>query len=364
MKKALILSLLSCSLLHAEEVRVRLTNAPESGIVIFRVFNSANTFGDLRDPIREVRFPLDGRDLYSISDLPVGEIALIVHFDENENGVIDKNFIGIPREAIGFSNDYRPKGPPSFKRAAFPLSEDEVPEFDVRLDKPLGDRGRIGAGVGIIARSSPYKDYNGSVTQVIPAITYTGNRLQIFGPGAQLSLVGGGRFRLAGTANYRLGVYEEDQSDYLEGMGDRDSTRMGGLALQAELPGGVDLSLRYEHDVLDEIGGGTAQLSADKSFSIGILRLGAEVGLNWQSAELNEHDFGVTSAQATDNRAAYLPGDTFSPEAGLSVFIELTRDWLVIMSGSVEWLDNEVVDSPIVADDYVFKGFAALNYLF
>ena len=45
-----------------------------------------------------------------------------------------------------------------------------------------------------------------------------------------------GALRLAAVGNYRIGVYEEDDSEALEGMGDRDSTFMLGLGLQAELP--------------------------------------------------------------------------------------------------------------------------------
>jgi len=47
--------------------------------------------------------------------------------------------------------------------------------------------------------------------------------------------VGSGKTRLAATVNYRIGVYEEIDSPYLEGMGDRRSTAMLGLALKAEL---------------------------------------------------------------------------------------------------------------------------------
>lgn len=95
---------------------------------------------------------------------------------------IDKNFIGIPTEPLGFSNNYKPKGPPSYMQAAFTLAQDEKREFAVRLYRPLGKSGRIGLGVGAISRSCPYRDYNGSVTQVIPAITYNSNRLQVLGP--------------------------------------------------------------------------------------------------------------------------------------------------------------------------------------
>ncbi|BCS96287.1 hypothetical protein DSLASN_19190 [Desulfoluna limicola] len=349
---------------NAAELTVRLDDPPTEGIVAFVLFDSANAFGDLRDPVKLVKHPLDGRDLYLIEEIPAGEYALLVYYDENNNGKIDKNFIGIPKEPLGFSNRYEPKGPPSYSRAAFVLEEEETRHFDVTLYRPMGKLGRLGVGVGVIARSSPYKDYNGGVSQVIPAISYTGSRLQVYGPNIKLGLVGSGKLRLAATGNYRMGVYEEDESDFLEGMGDRKDTFMAGLALQAELPGGVDISALYEHDVLDEIGGGAARLGMSKSFQAGVFRFSPQIGLNWLSSSLSNHDYGVPTENATPERPAYDPGDTVSFEGGLGMFVEITKEWMIIVNTSMEFLDDGVTDSPIVSEDYVIKGFGALNYVF
>jgi uncharacterized protein (DUF2141 family) len=47
--------------------------------------------------------------------------------DENENEDIDTNWLGIPREGFGFSNN--PKmlfGPPKFKKTLFDLNESKT----------------------------------------------------------------------------------------------------------------------------------------------------------------------------------------------------------------------------------------------
>ncbi|MFC1665173.1 MipA/OmpV family protein [Pseudomonadota bacterium] len=349
---------------NAGELTVSIDNPPPKGTVALVLFDSANAFGDLRDPAKVVKHPLDGRQVYRVRDIPPGEYALLVYYDENNNDRIDKNFIGIPKEPLGFSNRYQPKGPPSYSRAAFVLGQGETRHFDVKLYRPLGKRGRLGVGLGIIGRSSPYRDYNGNVSQVIPAISYSGERLQIYGPNIQFGLAGSGKLRLAATGTYRLGVYEEDQSDFLTGMGDREDTFMAGLAIQAELPGGFDLATIYEHDVLNEIGGGTARLELSKSFQLGVFRFSPKTSINWLSSELSNHDYGVPVDKATASRPAYELGDTFSVEAGLGMFIEITRDWLFIMNAGIEYLDDEVTNSPIVSEDYVVKGFAAINYVF
>lgn len=349
---------------YAAELTVRLENPPPTGNVAFLLFDSANAFGDLRDPAKVVKLPLDGREVYRLENVPPSEYALVVYFDENNNDRIDKSFIGIPREPLGFSNRYRPKGPPSYSRAAFVLAEGESRHFDVELYRPLGKFGRLGIGPGIIARSSPYRDYDGGVYQVIPAITYSGERLQIYGPNASFGLFGSGKLRIAATGKYRLGVYEENESDFLEGMGDRKDTFMAGFALLAEIPGGIDISASYEHDVLDRIGGGAARLEFDKSFQFSVFRFSPQIAFNWQSSKLSNHDFGVPNSKATPERPAYDVSDTFSVEGGLGMLIEITRNWLVVVNASVEFMDDEVTDSPIVSKDYVIKGFGAINYVF
>lgn len=348
----------------AAELSVQLENPPSSGTVALALFSSANTFGDLRDPAMLETYTLDGRDSYMLTDIPAGEYALMVYYDENDNFKIDKNFIGIPTEPLGFSNNYRPKGPPSYARAAFTLAEDDRRDFTVDLYRPLGKRGRLGVGVGAISRSSPYRDYDGGVTQVIPAITYNGSRLQVLGPNVSYGLVGTGKLRLAAAGTYRLGVYDEDDSDYLEGMGDRDSTFMAGLALQAELPMGFDMALSYQHDVLDRIGGGEARVAVDKSFQLGTFRFSPELGVNWLAQDLADYDFGVPQKKATADRPAYRLDSVFTVDVGVGILYEITTEWLLVMNVAVEFFDDEITDSPIVDEDYVVKGFFAVNYVF
>jgi uncharacterized protein (DUF2141 family) len=53
-------------------------------------------------------------------DIPPGTYAMAVIHDENMNGKLDTNRLGIPREGYGFSNDAKGwLGPPSFSAASF-----------------------------------------------------------------------------------------------------------------------------------------------------------------------------------------------------------------------------------------------------
>jgi hypothetical protein len=48
-------------------------------------------------------------------------IAIGVYIDENENGKLDTNFFGIPKEQYGFSNNTKAFGIPKFEAAAFAI---------------------------------------------------------------------------------------------------------------------------------------------------------------------------------------------------------------------------------------------------
>lgn len=63
---------------------------------------------------------------FIFSDLPAGTYAFSILHDEDENGKMEKNFLGIPKEGFGFSNNYRPRVKnPSFEDAAFRLKPGE-----------------------------------------------------------------------------------------------------------------------------------------------------------------------------------------------------------------------------------------------
>ena len=61
-----------------------------------------------------------GTTLVTVPAVPVGRYAAIAYYDANGNGKADRNFIGMPTELVGFSNDVRVHfARPRFADAAF-----------------------------------------------------------------------------------------------------------------------------------------------------------------------------------------------------------------------------------------------------
>ena len=63
-----------------------------------------------------------------------GTYAAIILHDENKNGKIDKNFVGIPQEGYASSNNERPRfSAPRFKEASFKVSSDVVTTIKAKM---------------------------------------------------------------------------------------------------------------------------------------------------------------------------------------------------------------------------------------
>ena len=60
----------------------------------------------------------------AFKDVPAGKYAFNAYHDENANGKMDRNLIGIPTEGYAFSRDARGRrGPPLFDAAAFEVKD-------------------------------------------------------------------------------------------------------------------------------------------------------------------------------------------------------------------------------------------------
>ena len=65
--------------------------------------------------------------VFVFEKLPKGDYAIAAYHDENNNGRLDTNFIGLPTEGYAFSNNPRTTmGPPSFAEAKVALHSTRV----------------------------------------------------------------------------------------------------------------------------------------------------------------------------------------------------------------------------------------------
>jgi len=96
------------------------------GILVFQ-----NEDGFPMDPekaTKEVLIPIKEESIkYTFENLPFGEYAVAVMHDENMNDKLDTNFLGIPKEGTGVSNNVKSSlGAPKFKEARFELQGKDI----------------------------------------------------------------------------------------------------------------------------------------------------------------------------------------------------------------------------------------------
>jgi uncharacterized protein (DUF2141 family) len=98
------------------------------GTVNVAVFNSEKDF--LETPYLSMKKDADTTGLvFEFTGIPNGEYTVSLYHDENQNGKLDRNFMGIPDEPYGVSKEGRRMfGPPSYAGAAFKLED-----YNVRL---------------------------------------------------------------------------------------------------------------------------------------------------------------------------------------------------------------------------------------
>ncbi len=112
------------------EVKVHEVGSSEGDIYI-ALYREEETFLKFEHVYRTEGFPAEEGTTHAIiEDLPHGGYALAIFHDENSNEELDKNFIGIPKEPLGFSNaKLKAFGPPGFKECLVMLKEDTLIEI-------------------------------------------------------------------------------------------------------------------------------------------------------------------------------------------------------------------------------------------
>lgn len=74
-----------------------------------------------------------GQLTFEMDDVPFGEYSIAVFHDVNSNEILDTNFMGIPKEPYGFSNNPKAKfRKPKFEETLISYSEQNQ-QFEINL---------------------------------------------------------------------------------------------------------------------------------------------------------------------------------------------------------------------------------------
>lgn len=97
--------------------------SPRGGDIRAAVYTSATYAVDNADPVMDAVVPArQGETIVTMSGIKPGEYAVKLFQDFNRNGEFDMNWLGLPLEKYGFSNDAHPTfSEPPFAATKFEL---------------------------------------------------------------------------------------------------------------------------------------------------------------------------------------------------------------------------------------------------
>jgi uncharacterized protein (DUF2141 family) len=108
----------------------------DKGQVFCSIYSSAEGFPKNRDKaVAQVSSQISNKQaVCDFSGITPGTYAISVFHDENSNRKLDTNFMGIPREGVGASNNAKGHlGPPKFDAASFHFMGKRL-EMDITIN--------------------------------------------------------------------------------------------------------------------------------------------------------------------------------------------------------------------------------------
>lgn len=117
----------------AHELTLNVNNIKNiKGDLLVAVYNKAEHYSSNSHwvAVKKLKVTAEVMSL-DFADLPTGDYAVKLFQDENENGQIDKDAMGIPTERYGFSNNGGSYGPPSFDEAK--VAVHKATEIEIQL---------------------------------------------------------------------------------------------------------------------------------------------------------------------------------------------------------------------------------------
>lgn len=104
------------------------------GTLEIAIFNSNERFLEEGQALKTISVKVKANShTVAFKDLPKGSYAVSMYHDENADGECNRNFMGIPKEPYGFSNNFHPKfSAPTFKDCEFYLDSNKTLKIELR----------------------------------------------------------------------------------------------------------------------------------------------------------------------------------------------------------------------------------------
>lgn len=130
-----IIAFFICSLMSAQNANLTVAVSGlknNTGMVKVGLYNSEGTF--LKTIYKSITSEIKNNSAtVTFVGIPKGEYGISTYQDENSNGILDKNMMGIPSEDFACSNNAKGfMGPPAYEDAKFNINKDS--KIDIKFN--------------------------------------------------------------------------------------------------------------------------------------------------------------------------------------------------------------------------------------
>jgi uncharacterized protein (DUF2141 family) len=105
------------------------------GVCLIGLYDNAKSFSGKGEPVRKVKVSIKEKTATAVlENVPAGTYAIAVVHDANDNNRFDTNFIGIPTEGYGASQNKLPfAAAPKFEENKFSTTPNVTTTINIRL---------------------------------------------------------------------------------------------------------------------------------------------------------------------------------------------------------------------------------------
>jgi uncharacterized protein (DUF2141 family) len=103
------------------------------GKIVFALSPNEADYKKKKGAYKEAKSSIENGTAKQVFSVSKGEYAVKVFHDENNNMELDTNFVGIPKESVGFSNNPSLMGMPSFSKVSFTVDGDKTITIELKM---------------------------------------------------------------------------------------------------------------------------------------------------------------------------------------------------------------------------------------
>ncbi|MEO3679028.1 MipA/OmpV family protein [Rheinheimera fenheensis] len=219
-----------------------------------------------------------------------------------------------------------------------------------------------GLGLGLLSEDEGYVGMDRE-TDPTPILYIESERFRLMGLQAEYKALLGKNYSVGIHVETRMDGFEVGDSDFLDGMAEREGTFYAGFNIRTFGDWG-QFSVKALRDVGNTHDGNraAAEYRYSMPFAAGILTPWVEV--EYYGADMMEYYYGVSGSEATETRPQYTPDATMNFDIGVDYQYSFGENHTFLASAKYRRFGGDLKDSPIVEDSGSARVLLAYVYRF